>query len=570
MSFCLPKKQADKFLEALRGGKIVPEDLMAMSSAQRRSTFSELLGEEFAKDVNASLESKLILKDQKKGMVTWAKKLSGITEATRTDIISKIERLDKVLSAESEQLFLEDLASKRIGADITFEEAKTITEMAQKVTEKKELILEDSPIRSKERLDYGLAYTLFQDYVNGLKGATKELSWKEWATSPSALFDSLGGTTKSLLSSMDNSFFGRQGIKILYTNPSIWASNFLKSWGDIGKELRRIDAMQAIKADVFSRPNALNGKYEASKLDIGIASEEAYPTAIPGRIPVLGRLYNASQSAFSGAALRMRADYFDKIIERAESFGVDMLNKEQASGVGQLVNSMTGRGKVNLTEGQARFINLAVFSIRFFKSNFDTLTAHRLGFGVEKGPARSFVRRQAAENLAKMVLAQAAILNAANLLWPGSVDFDPRSSRFGKIKIGDTTFDISGGMASLITLAARISPTMHNGKWGFWSKNQKGKYTNLTAGEYGQQDAVDVIDNFWQGKLSPIAGVLRDVWRGQDFDRNKPSLQSIARNLITPIPWQNLQDTLNNPDAAPILSAIILDGLGISANTSPK
>ena len=84
-------------------GEIDPEKLAAMSSAQRRAEFAKMLGDENAAQVNASFESKLILRDQQRGLVTWAKKLGGLTEPARRDIIAQISRLDRVLAPDEEQ-----------------------------------------------------------------------------------------------------------------------------------------------------------------------------------------------------------------------------------------------------------------------------------------------------------------------------------------------------------------------------------------------------------------------------------------------------------------------------------
>ena len=570
MAFCLPKFETEKFIEALKGGLIKPEELITMSSEQRRAFLKDIVGEENVRDVNALLESKLLLKDQKTGMVNWAKKITGITEPARRDLISRIERMDKILEPTEAKAFLEDLAAKKLGTEVTFEEATQITKMVKELTEKREAIPENSPIRSEERMDYGVREVLLKEYVSELKGTSGVLGmpFGEWITKPSAWFDTLAGTTKSVVASLDNSFVGRQGIKLLYTHPSIWGKAFLKTWSDIGKELMGKDASLAVKADIASRPNALNRKYEVGKYDLGLKSEEAFPTSVASKVPLLGRLYKASESAYNGAALRMRADYADYLIDKAEKFGVDTLNPTQAQGIGALTNSMTGRGAVNLTEGQSRFVNVAMFSIKFLKSNIDTLTGQRLGFAVEKGPARSFVRRESAKNLAKMAGSVASVLFIAEQLWPGSVESDPRSANFGKIKIGDTRFDVTGGMASLVTLASRLVPTIHNGKLGFWSKSgTSGKYTDLLAGKYGQQTALDVLENFVEGKTSPLAGALRDIWKGEHFGGEKVTPGSTLKNLVTPISIQTFQDLRTNKDAAPTLSSMILDGLGISTST---
>lgn len=569
MSFCLPIEESKKFLQALRDGKIVPEKLIEMSSAERRDFFKEIVGEENARQVNAELESKLILKDQKKGMVTWAKKVSGLSEAARKDMLEKINSLERVLNPESERAFLEDLAAKKMGFDVTVEEAQNIATMARDVAQKKAQVPEDSPIRSKERLDYGLSFAMFQEYTNGLKAEATALTWKEWRRSPSAWLDSVGGATKSFLSSLDNSFFGRQGIKVLYTTPSIWAKTFAQSWSDIGKELKGTDAMLPIKADVFSRPNALNGKYAQMKLDVGIAAEEAFPSSLPAKIPLLGRLYRASESAYNGAALRMRADLADKLIQRAESFHVDFRDKEQAQGIGKLVNSMTGRGTVDLlTEKGSKLVNVALFSIKFMKANFDTLTMHRLGYAFPEGPARTMGRRIAAQNLAKIIGTQALILTTAEMLNPGSVDSDPRSSKFGKIKIGGSYFDISGGMAPMVTLASRLVPTMHNGEWGLWAKSgTSGKWSNLTEGKYGQQTALDTVENFFEGKLSPIAGTVRDLWQGHDFQGNKVTPTSAVTKNVTPLIIQTAQQRPDSIDTPEGLAGLIMEFLGLGSTS---
>ena len=90
MAFCLLKEQTDKFLEAIKSGKIVPEKLIEMTSEQRRNFLSEIVGKENAKEVNALLESKLLLKDQKRGLVTLAKQINRITKTKPKNILFSI------------------------------------------------------------------------------------------------------------------------------------------------------------------------------------------------------------------------------------------------------------------------------------------------------------------------------------------------------------------------------------------------------------------------------------------------------------------------------------------------
>ena len=126
-SFCLVANKAEEIKKKIISGEIDISKLSDASSAERRKFFQDILGEErLAKETNALFESKLLLKNQKKGLVNWAKQITGITPEAKRDIVSRIEKMDKILSPEDEAKFLEDLASKRLGADITTEEASKI------------------------------------------------------------------------------------------------------------------------------------------------------------------------------------------------------------------------------------------------------------------------------------------------------------------------------------------------------------------------------------------------------------------------------------------------------------
>ena len=571
MAFCLPKESAKKFLEAIRNGKIIPEKLFDMSSAERRAFFEEIVGKENAKEVNTQLEAKILLKDQKRGMVTWAKKLSGISETTRRDLLSAIERMENILEPKSEKAFLEDLVAKKLGADVTLEEAKNISTGIKEVIAKKNTISEDSPIRSSERMEYGTANVLFREYIDALKAKNTQnlpAKIKDFLLHPTEIATELAAVFKSLVASLDNSFFGIQSIKTLYANPIIWAKNFIKSWGDIAKELAGIDAMTPIKADITSRPNALNGKYEAGKYDLGIKYEEAFPSSLPERIPIFGRFFKAAETAFNGAALRIRADLADKMIRMAERQGIDVLNPAEAVPIGKVVNSMSGRGGIGKLQIVGKELNVLLFSVRFFKSNLDFLTAHLFDPTMS-----SFARKQAAFNLAKVVGGISATLWTADQLWPGSVEWNSTSSKFGKIcQPGtDICYNISGGMGSIVTLAARITPHKHNEEWGWWYKTSKGKFVQINSGKFGAPTALEIVENFFEGKASPLAGAIRDVAKGQNFNREKPTVTNVGLGLITPISIQTLQDLKKTDnESADILMAMILEGMGISPTVYSK
>ena len=57
---------------------------------------------------------------------------AGISEPTRKGLVDKINSLDRVLQPADEKGFLADLAAKKLGTDVTYDEAQKITQLSQK------------------------------------------------------------------------------------------------------------------------------------------------------------------------------------------------------------------------------------------------------------------------------------------------------------------------------------------------------------------------------------------------------------------------------------------------------
>src|SRR5262249_33197441 len=135
MAWCLPQNQVRKFKDAIVSGRINPEDLATMTSAERRALFAKELGDVNAEPVNTQFESKLLLKNRQQGYVSWARKMLGENTPAGRDVISRVQRMENVLSPTEEKAFLEDLVAHKLGTRVTAEEAGKIAELSKKVTE---------------------------------------------------------------------------------------------------------------------------------------------------------------------------------------------------------------------------------------------------------------------------------------------------------------------------------------------------------------------------------------------------------------------------------------------------
>jgi hypothetical protein len=95
--------------------------------------------------------------------------------------------------------------------------------------------------------------------------------------------------------------------------------------------------------------------------------------------------------------------------------------------------------------------------------------------------------------------------------------------------------------------------------------NKSGVYTRMSQGEYGESTALDTFEQFFEGKLSPLAGVIRDIWKGQKYSGEKPTFVNTVSGLTIPISIQVLQEELakGNDD---VLLAMVMEGLGFSSS----
>src|SRR5690242_16439050 len=119
MPFCLPKFAAESLIRSL------PEDLSKltdMTSEERRKFFTDIVGEENAKQTNTLFESKLILKNQEQGIINWVKKITGMTPEAKRDLITKVQNAHEILKPEDNQKFLEDLAAHKLGFGVSLSE----------------------------------------------------------------------------------------------------------------------------------------------------------------------------------------------------------------------------------------------------------------------------------------------------------------------------------------------------------------------------------------------------------------------------------------------------------------
>ena len=582
--WCLPSHLADRFLEMIKSGTISPEKLTDMTSEERRSFFGENFGTENAQRMNAELEKKLILKNQQKGMVTWAKKIAGMTPAVERSLVKRVNKMEDILTPETEQAFLEDLAAQALGVSVTMEEAGNIASLGGDVAKAKETM--EAGVRRKvgekptsSELAYGRAMVAFDNYVTSLKLAARgTLSERaserlgEYLHRPYlVLGDALAFVAESLReirTSLDNSYIGKQGRDMFYKGMtgehaarSAWWDVFKRShtvlWETFKGNGRQI--MDEIRAEIISDPDY--DLMRKGRVATSVVEEEA-PANWFEHLPWLGRPFEASHNAFTASAhiLRYRAAQF--YFHKAKQLGVDLADRAELEGIGSLVNALSGRGEFGTrASDKPGILNNVFFSPRLMKADWDKLTAHLF----DKN-ATPFVRQEAAKNLLQFIIAQAIILAVADLIDDDAVEWDPRSADFGKIRVGNTRFDVSGGQGVLVRLAARLAPLIINQDAKM--KNSKGKLVSINSGEHGKRTGLDIFENFLENKAAPLASVFLSHLEGHyRYSEEKPSALGDVRELYLPLSLDNLRELKDDEESANMLTAALLDAYGIFTQT---
>lgn len=536
-----------------------------------------------------------ILNKQKSNLKEWAKKASrqGLKADNTKTLIEKIDSLKKVLKPSDKET-LNGLVKQKLGFTVTPEYAKGIYDTYNTYKNNLSAVMKNHPdymtmdgeaanelleqqIKAGEGdvLELGKSLVALKQAYQDAKLAAdkKEKTATNWGKTKDAI-ETFAGTLKSLKATLDLSAL-RQLSAAVATGGDI-SKAALKGY-KFGIHMAKVAlkdpkfAQQLTDMYILTRPNSLNGMYRKLGVDVGL-KEEAFPETFVGRQLEKTRVFPASEVAFTGAIQMARAGIADTLIKQYDN---DM-GAMKADGVGDYVNQVTGRGKVHLkwNGDDQSLINVFLFAPKWLAARIRTITDLQYTVKSVFGKANKVeqMRGKTAIRNAMFYIAMPMLLKAINRAFdeddPHGEDawerflsaFDPRSTEFGKFRIGDTRIDASFGLASLYTLVSRgVTRT-----------------TITTKGQKKDTEWGDLLSNFLEGKMSPALHTVENLrsitfGSGKDFMGRPITLADIVLDAVSPISAQQLieayqnKDNLESPTAA--VAGMVLDFFGIAANT---
>lgn len=528
--YCLPKKYTSIFLDALRKGDIDPAKLRQMSSADRRAEFSKYLGEDNAKEVNTLFESKLLLKDQQAGMIAWAKQLSGLSEKSRKDIIDQIQGMENILNPSTEKDFLADLASKKLGATVSSDEAKQIFDLSNKAKAAKADMLAD-PSNMDKRLAYGNSILDLNDKVESFKPDGKTFLDKaiDVANIPKSMLTSILHFSAPFV----------QGWGMLSTARA-W-----EGFGQMFKYFADESNYRTLQAYIVSHPDyqlAVDGKLGLTEVGDKLSTrEEALQSTLVEKFNQylsdkfgLPNMVRASGRAFTGYLNYVRFNRFADLINAARLSGEDVkVGSPIVRDIAKVVNDFTGRGAIGPGDKYSNIgplLNTVFFSPRKLSATMQMFEpVHYLKL-------TPTARNAAIRQLFGSLIATGSVLGIAQAMG-AKVSFNPLSADFAKIDINGEKLDMTGGNSIYTRLLARVATNR--------LITAKGEDVKLGVG-YKPTTRAELISQYVRGKLSPIASLAADALYGSDPIGREFNLSEEAREKLLPITLNSFLDYLHN------------------------
>lgn len=229
-----------------------------------------------------------------------------------------------------------------------------------------------------------------------------------------------------------------------------------------------------------------------------------------------------SQRAFVAFGNKFRADVFDYYAEQWQDANPPLSQYQELA---RFINNATGRGQLGPLEGSAPLLTATFFAPR--------LQVSRIAMPLALFSSSPEVRNIAAKNIVAFVGAGTMALAIAELAG-ADVEKDPRSTDFGKIRVGDTRLDFWGGYLPYTRLQVRLITGQRK--------------TN--AGVMVDVNRADTVQRFLRSKFAPGPGFIFDVLDGETFIGEEMSLESDnvikqAYNRLSPLFMQDFIDAIH-------------------------
>jgi len=378
-------------------------------------------------------------------------------------------------------------------------------------------------------------------------------NWSTWKKVKHSIFETVN-IPRSLMASFDASAPLRQGLML------IGRKEFYSSFKDMFKYFKG-DKHKALLEDIAQRetyPLMQRSRLDLTEMGAALGKrEERFMSHWGEKIPLgIGKGVEVSGRLYSGFLNKLRADVFDSLIKDAERLGLDPKgNPKLTQDIASFINSATGRGRLPVGDEMGTFLNSFFFSPRLVKARVDFMNP---GWYMKLDP---FARKQALKSLLTVAGAGMTTLGVAKALG-GEVGDDPRSTDFGKIKVGNTRIDLWGGYQQYVVMASRLIANKT-------VSSTTGKVSQLGKG-YKPNTRLGVLGRAVEYKEAPVFSFATALLKGQGAMGEDLKVEQEAMDRMIPMVIQDIVDIYkDDPNLLP-LSALGVFGMGLQTYEPKK
>jgi len=261
--------------------------------------------------------------------------------------------------------------------------------------------------------------------------------------------------------------------------------------------------------------------------------EEAFISQLLQKTPGIGIVIRAAERGYVGFLNKLRVDIFKEWADELLTKGLSPVkDKEIFRSAARVINTFTGRGDMGKLNRITPHLNVLFFSPRLITARFNALNP----VWYMRQPKE--IRKKAIGDFAKFVGVGLTTLGLIKLAKGDDVDIEtnPRSSDFGKVRIGNTRFDIWGGFQQWVRVFAQIIT-------GERKNTTTGEIISLTKDEYPFTTRKEVALRFIEGKFAPIPALLNQLISGaKTFEGEKLTPSIVAKEKLIPMYIQDIAE----------------------------
>ena len=376
-------------------------------------------------------------------------------------------------------------------------------------------------------------------------------------------------TLRALMTGGEFSGVFRQGKLAALSHPVV---TFGQAVPAMFRAFRSVEQEHAEMNKIWARPNAAAYKRSGLALhnpwDFTAAQLEGnYRSRWANKIPFIA----GSGRAYTLFLNNLRAGLYDTLSASLSSTE-GVLTAGQEKEIANLINKMTGSGNLGVRGQKAsEYLNVFFFAPKFVASRFQMITgavkvAGDVATGFQISKENNAVRKLVAKEYGRM-LTGIAVMYALYAAFRGDdepIETDPRSTKFGKIPMGNGSY--IDPMAGLLQVTVFLN-TLRTGE----VKNKKGEIKSVWMDDdgtsaFGQGDGA-FFTRFLRSKMSPVAGTLYDRFVTHKMVDGKPFTYTDAvLNLVTPMTYKDIYEAMRAQGVpkGTILSTLTMFGEGLS------